>query len=301
MSSATETDGTSGGARCTTLSASRASCGMDALIDGRLAATVPEKSARPSASNFKVDLPTPSISRTHEESCPSPKRRTSMNTESCAGSRRRLRTAVMAQLDAGTPNASHLIPAAGNSLSGGRSVSTSISSPGSCIARAEAISRSRARASFAVRTRMASFAPRFFSRSRNSAAFFPASPADIDGDVSRITASEPDELRHVSGVSAAHTSATSVKSSSQKLGGVRRRSRRRAAESDADGLGQRSSDPTDFGGLRRRKQYTAVSTAAVANPAAARGVARIIGVPPRFQRRRVRAPRQHGAIRRQGR
>ena len=273
---------------------------MDALIEGRLAATVPEKSARPSASNFKVDLPTPSISRTHE-SGPSPKRRTSMNTESCAGSRRRLRTAVMAQLDAGTPNASHLIAAAGNSLSGGRSVSTSISSPGSCIARAEAISRSRARASFAVRTRIESFAPRFFSRSRNSAAFFPASPADIDGDVSRITASDPDELRHVSGVSAAHTSATSVKSSSQKLGGVRRRSRRRAAESDADGLGQRSSDPTDFGGLRRRKQYTAVSTAAVANPAAARGVANIIGVPPRFRLRRVRAPRLHGAIRRRGR
>ena len=279
---------------------------MDALTEGRLAATVPEKSARPSASNVRVDFPTPSISRTHE-SRPSPKRRTSMNTESCAGSRRRLRTAVMAQLGEGTPNASHLIPAAGNSLSGGRSVSTRISSPGSCIARAEAISRSRARASFAVRTRMASFAggasrpgePRFFSRSRNSAAFLSAPPADIDGDVSRTTASDPDELRHVSGVSAAHTSATSAKSSSQKRGGVRRRSRRRAAESDSDGLGQRSSDPTDLGGLRRRKQYTATSAAAVANPAAARGVAKIICAPPRFRRRRVRAPRRRGATLRQ--
>ena len=246
-------EGTSGGARCTVLSASSASCGMDALMEGRLAATVPENRARPSESNFRVDLPAPSISSVHE-SGPSPKRRTSMKTESCAGSRLLLRAAVIARLGEGTPNASHLTPAAGSSISGGRSVSTSISSPGSWIARADAISRSMARASFAVRTRMESFAPRFFSRSRNSAAFFAASPADIDGDASRITASDPDELRHVSGVSAAHTSATSVKSSSQKLGGVRRRSRRRAAESDADGLGQRSSDPTVFGGLRLRKQ-----------------------------------------------
>ena len=101
---------------------------------------------------------------------------------------------------------------------------------------------------------MASFAPRFFSRSRNSDAFFPASPADIEGDVSSMTVSEPDDCRQVSGVSAAHTSAKRMKSSSQKLGGVRRRSRLRAAESDTAGFGHRRSEPTVLGGLLRRKQ-----------------------------------------------
>ena len=281
-------EGTSGGSSCTELSASRASCGIEAVTAGRADDIVPAKRAHPSASKARDVFPAPSIASV-QESGPLPKRRTSMNTESVPGSRLVRRAAVMAQLGAGVPNDSQRTPEDGSSALGGRSVSTRISSPGRSIDFAEESSRASARESGAVRTRTLSFAPLFLSRSRNASAFLPASPADIEGEVSRIAVSEPDERRQRSGVSAAHTSATIARSSIQKLGGVRSLSLLRAVESDAVGLGQSRSEPICLGGLRLRKQYTAASAAAAANPAAARGVARIIGVPPAFRRRRVRA------------